>query len=149
MQFILTACNYNSIKNTMSPCFGSKSSEYLKKLHKLLLSVSVVRREVKGVHCFTIKSCSSLLQQKKIATANRFYAFKPTHIGAAYDKSQKMLMLIFPGGHLSFQGTGLCHSNHKNTTHKSRQIPEKYTHKSGKFSENYTLKSGNSENAHQ
>ena len=36
------------------------------------------------------------------------------------------------GGNLSFQDTGLCHSNRKSTTHKSGEISQKYTHKSGK-----------------
>ena len=46
------------------------------------------------------------------------------------------------GGNLSFQDTGLCHSNRKSTTHKSGEISQKYTHKSGEFSENHTHKSG-------
>ena len=37
------------------------------------------------------------------------------------------------GGNLSFQDTGLCHSNRKSTTHKSGEISQKYTHKSGEF----------------
>ena len=37
------------------------------------------------------------------------------------------------GGKLSFQDTGLCHSNRKSTTHKSGEISQKYTHKSGEF----------------
>ena len=53
------------------------------------------------------------------------------------------------GGNLSFQDTGLCHSNRKSTTHKSGEISQKYTHKSGEFSENHTHKSGNAKTAHQ
>ena len=45
------------------------------------------------------------------------------------------------GGNLSFQDTGLCHSNRKSTTHKSGEISQN-THKSGEFSENHTHKSG-------
>ena len=47
-----------------------------------------------------------------------------------------------PGGNLSFQDTGWCHSNRKSTTHKSGEISQKYTHISGEFSENHTHKSG-------
>ena len=36
------------------------------------------------------------------------------------------------GGNLSFQDTGLCHSNRKSTTHKSRETSLNHTHKSGK-----------------
>ena len=46
------------------------------------------------------------------------------------------------GGNLSFQDTGLCHSNRKSTTHKSGKLSQKYTHKSGKLSQKYTHKSG-------
>ena len=46
------------------------------------------------------------------------------------------------GGNLSFQDTGLCHSNRKSTTHKSGKLSQKYTHKSGKISQKYTHKSG-------
>ena len=53
------------------------------------------------------------------------------------------------GGNLSFQDTGLCHSNRKSTTHKSGEISQKYTHKSGEFSENHTHKYGNAKTAHQ
>ena len=53
------------------------------------------------------------------------------------------------GGNLSFQDTGLYHSNRKSTTHKSGEIFQKYTHKSGEFSENHTHKSGNAKTAHQ
>ena len=49
------------------------------------------------------------------------------------------------GGNLTFQDTGLCHSNRKNATHKSGDISQKYTHKSGEFSENHTHKSGKCE----
>ena len=37
------------------------------------------------------------------------------------------------GGSLSFQDTGLCHSNRESITHKSGEISQKYTHKSGEF----------------
>ena len=37
------------------------------------------------------------------------------------------------GGNLSFQDTGLCHSNRKSTTHKSGKLSQNYTHKSGEF----------------
>ena len=40
------------------------------------------------------------------------------------------------GGNLSFQDTGLCHSNRKSTTHKCGEISQKYTHKSGRISQN-------------
>ena len=53
------------------------------------------------------------------------------------------------GGNLSFQDTGLCHSNRKSTTHKSGETPQKHTHKSGEFAENYTHKSGNAKTVHQ
>ena len=43
------------------------------------------------------------------------------------------LSLLPGGGNLSFQDTGLCHSNRKSTTHKSGEISQKYTHKSGEF----------------
>ena len=46
------------------------------------------------------------------------------------------------GGKLSFQDTGLCHSNRKSTTHKSGEISQEYTHKSGEISQKYTHKSG-------
>ena len=46
------------------------------------------------------------------------------------------------GGNLSFQDTGLCHSNRKSTTHKSGKLSQKYTHKSGEISQKYTYKSG-------
>ena len=49
---------------------------------------------------------------------------------------------IIPGGNLSFQDTGLCHSNRKSTTHKSGKLSQKYTYKSGKISQKYTHKSG-------
>ena len=39
------------------------------------------------------------------------------------------------GGNLSFQDTGLCHSNRKSTTHKSGKLSQKYTHKSGEISQ--------------
>ena len=72
-------------------------------------------------------------------------------------KSHKVLFLLYrmffvcfavdvrrhsPGGNLSFQDTGLCHSNRKSTTHKSGEISQKYTHKSGEISQKYTHKSG-------
>ena len=64
------------------------------------------------------------------------------------------------GGNLSFQDTGLCHSNRKSTTHKSGKLSQKYTHKSGEISQKYThkskeflkiipIKSGNAKKAHQ
>ena len=46
------------------------------------------------------------------------------------------------GGNLSFQDTGLCHSNCKSTTHKSGKLSQKNTHKSGEISQKYTHKSG-------
>ena len=46
------------------------------------------------------------------------------------------------GGNLSFQDTGLCHSNRKSTTHKSGKLSQKYTHKSGEISQKDTHKSG-------
>ena len=46
------------------------------------------------------------------------------------------------GGNLSFQDTGLCHSNRESTTHKSGKPSQKYTLKSGEISQKYTHKSG-------
>ena len=46
------------------------------------------------------------------------------------------------GGNLSFQDTGLCHSNRKSTTNKSGELSQKYTHKSGEISQKYTPKAG-------
>ena len=53
-----------------------------------------------------------------------------------------VVVALGPGGNLSFQDTGLCHSNRKSTTHKSGEISQKYTHKSGEISQKYTHKSG-------
>ena len=57
-----------------------------------------------------------------------------------------------PGGggvNLSFQDTGMCHSNRNSITHKSREISQKHNHKSGEISENHNHKSGIAITAHQ
>ena len=53
----------------------------------------------------------------------------------SYKNFLKCLFSYSPRGgggcNLSFQDTGLCHSNREITTHKSGEFSENHTHKSG------------------
>ena len=53
------------------------------------------------------------------------------------------------GGDLSFQDTGLYHSDHRSTTHKSGEFLKSVPINPENLFENYTHKSVNAKTAHQ